>query len=241
MHLNRLDYHPKQSAREGELGRTLGRPPKTAERGTGCFERLARVDDARYLPRRDADLGDLAVEAVEWVRRMRVEGRNWEVLPRPSVVELYPQMRNTEDAPWHGAKTRDRGGAAGSDAAAAHEPGRPRCRDREALGGWYVALRAVDGSPHRPGRGRPHRDDLGRRAHGRVGCHDRRLVCNAEARRLGVPMGDLPLMVGIGTYNGVDVRVMADVVRYLRGQSLAMAPDYEHLRSSLDDVAAMVE
>lgn len=65
--------------------------------------------------------------------------------------------------------------------------------------------------------------------------------CNAEARRLGVPMGDLPLMVGIGTYNGVDVRVMADVVRYLRGQSLAMAPDYEHLRSSLDDVAAMVE
>lgn len=97
------------------LGRVSGATPPAGyllgrnwtagdERGTGCLERLARVDAARYLPRRDAELGDLAAEAVNWVRRMRADGRGWVVLPRPSVPELYPHMRNTEDAPWHGAK-----------------------------------------------------------------------------------------------------------------------------------------
>lgn len=74
------------------------------ERGTGCLERLARVDRDRYFPRRDITLGDIANDAVAWVRRMRADGADWSVLPRPTVPELYPHARNGEDAPWHAAK-----------------------------------------------------------------------------------------------------------------------------------------
>jgi hypothetical protein len=73
-------------------------------RGTGCLERLARVDRDRYFSRRETTLSDLAAEAVHWVRRVRAHGAHWSVLPKPTVPELYPHMRNTEDAPWHAAK-----------------------------------------------------------------------------------------------------------------------------------------
>ncbi len=45
-----------------------------------------------------------ALEAVAWIRRVRMEGRNWSPLPVPSVRELRPNMKNTQDAPWHSAK-----------------------------------------------------------------------------------------------------------------------------------------
>jgi hypothetical protein len=97
------------------LGRIAGSIPPSAyllgrnwtcgeERGTGCLERLARVDHERVLARRGTTLADLAAEAVEWVRRMRADGDRWQVLPSPSRSELYPHARNTEDAPWHAAK-----------------------------------------------------------------------------------------------------------------------------------------
>ena len=40
--------------------------------------------------------------------------------------------------------------------------------------------------------------------------------CAKEGRRLGVPMGSLPLMDEIARYNEVDCKVMMDIVRYLR-------------------------
>jgi hypothetical protein len=97
------------------LGRIAGSVPPSAyllgrnwtqgvERGTGCLERLARVDHDRVFPRRDVALADLAAEAVAWMRRLRAEGESWQVLPVPSVLELYAHARNTEDAPWHVAK-----------------------------------------------------------------------------------------------------------------------------------------
>ena len=49
-------------------------------------------------------LGQLAVDATEWIRRLRSEGAAWAVLPTPSVYELYPNAGNNEDAPWHVAK-----------------------------------------------------------------------------------------------------------------------------------------
>ena len=83
----------------------LGRAWKHGdEHGEGCFERLARVDTARYLRSRDAEIGDVAAAAVEWVRRLRAEGVTWHVLPEPSVPELYPHARSGDDAPWHAAK-----------------------------------------------------------------------------------------------------------------------------------------
>jgi hypothetical protein len=40
--------------------------------------------------------------------------------------------------------------------------------------------------------------------------------CDAEARRTGVPMSDLPLTRQIGAYNEVDCRVMAEILVWLR-------------------------
>ncbi len=40
-----------------------------------------------------------AVEAaLDWVRRVRTEGKDWKILPTPSVPELYPNMSNVDDA-----------------------------------------------------------------------------------------------------------------------------------------------
>ena len=35
--------------------------------------------------------------AINWIKRMRTIGNNWELLPKPSVVELYPNMKNDKD------------------------------------------------------------------------------------------------------------------------------------------------
>jgi hypothetical protein len=72
-------------------------------RGAGCLERLARVDHDR-VSQSGATLADTVAEAVAWVRRMRREGATWDVLPVPSVPELYPHARNVQDQPWHRAK-----------------------------------------------------------------------------------------------------------------------------------------
>lgn len=37
-------------------------------------------------------------QAVAWVRRVRSEGKDWQLLPKPSVPELYPNMKKVDDA-----------------------------------------------------------------------------------------------------------------------------------------------
>jgi hypothetical protein len=97
------------------LGRVQGYVPPSAyllgrtweqgdHRGEGCLERLARVDMERWLPNRKTTLEQLAGDSVDWIRRLRGAGARWQVLPEPSVRELYPHARNADDAPWHSAK-----------------------------------------------------------------------------------------------------------------------------------------
>jgi hypothetical protein len=76
------------------------------ERGECCLERLARVDDERVVKRdgENVEVGALALEALDWIRRMRREGATWALFPVPSVPELYPHARHAMDQPWHGAK-----------------------------------------------------------------------------------------------------------------------------------------
>lgn len=83
-----------------EAGFLLGRRWKISQdrRGTSAFERLARVD-------RWSDARTAALDACDWLRRVRAEGGSWQVLPEPSVHELRPNMRE-RDQTWHGAKTR---------------------------------------------------------------------------------------------------------------------------------------
>ena len=72
-------------------------------RGSTCMERLGRVPQDSTVAR-GATLAGVADEAVEWVRRVRVEGMHWTVTPEPSVPQLRPNMRNTSDSPWNSAK-----------------------------------------------------------------------------------------------------------------------------------------
>ncbi len=83
----------------------LGRAWKQREnRGRSAMERLERVDREYVFGKKGPSLRNLALQGCDWVRRMRANGATWNILPTPSVPELRPNMRNTEDAPWHRAK-----------------------------------------------------------------------------------------------------------------------------------------
>ena len=42
-------------------------------------------------------IADAVEEALSWVRRVRTEGQEWQLLPEPSVPELYPNMGGADD------------------------------------------------------------------------------------------------------------------------------------------------
>lgn len=86
------------------LGRSSG-GRRSASRS--CFNRLGRVDrDAVVDPATGTTLAERTMAAVAWIRRLRAEGGAWVALPEPSIPELYPDMSNDRDAPWHAAKQR---------------------------------------------------------------------------------------------------------------------------------------
>ena len=72
---------------------------KLIERGSSCLEVLGPVFQNGSLKKRP--ISEWVDEAADWVRRVRLEGEEWQLLPRPAVPELYPNMGNGEDAPWH--------------------------------------------------------------------------------------------------------------------------------------------
>ena len=84
----------------------LGRSWRQGSTGRGdtCWERLARIPAETYVRSREAALGDVVAEGAAWVRRVRMEGAAWQVLPVPTIDELWPNMKNDRDHPWHEAK-----------------------------------------------------------------------------------------------------------------------------------------
>jgi len=83
----------------------LGRRWKDSKgRGSSAFERIGRVDRDAYFKNLGTDLQTYASEACAWLRRVRSQGAQWQVLPTPSVPELWPNIRRTDDQPWHEAK-----------------------------------------------------------------------------------------------------------------------------------------
>ena len=89
-------------------------------RGRGCLEHLARID-AEHLfggpagAQQGESLAGMAAAALAWRQRVQDApiASRWEILghpdgpegrPVPSVIELYPNMSNGEDAPWHSVK-----------------------------------------------------------------------------------------------------------------------------------------
>ena len=100
--LGRLQGYTPQAAYI--LGRSWrGTVDRRTVRGSTCMERLGRVPHDSTVAR-DVTLAAMTNEAVDWVRRVRVEGMRWSATPEPSVPQLKPNMRNQSDSPWSTAK-----------------------------------------------------------------------------------------------------------------------------------------
>ena len=91
-------YNPKYTFLLGRNWTHTKRDVKV--NGTGCFERLGAIDFNKV----DLPFVEQTENAVAWIRRLREKGAGWDVYPKPSVPELYPNMSNKHDAPWHNKK-----------------------------------------------------------------------------------------------------------------------------------------
>ncbi len=67
--------------------------------GYNCFDRLGCIDYDGW----DEEYIDETAKAIKWVRNVRYNGANWSVYP-PTRPELYPNMCNRNDAPYHSVK-----------------------------------------------------------------------------------------------------------------------------------------
>ncbi len=86
------------------LGRAWEEGFGDKRRGDRADERLGVVQAAEKLNGRL--VSEWAMGAVDWIRRLRREGRAWKATPEPTVQELRPNMGNTSDGPWHAAKAQ---------------------------------------------------------------------------------------------------------------------------------------
>ena len=69
-----------------------------AERVPNAFDRLGHVSQNGNVNERPAVRTSVAVEdALAWIRRMRIEGGDWQLTPLPSIPELYPNMSGSSD------------------------------------------------------------------------------------------------------------------------------------------------
>ena len=94
--LGRLqDFEPPESYL---LGRSWQRTQKgDTYRGTNALAQLGPVPQNGTVAN-GVPIATAVEEALCWLRRVRTEGEEWQLLPEPSVPELYPNMSNTDDA-----------------------------------------------------------------------------------------------------------------------------------------------
>lgn len=68
--------------------------------GNGCFDRLGTIDYGA----KDCNFMNMMFNAVQWLQDLKIHGKEWHLYPTPSRNELYPNMNNTYDDPWHSKK-----------------------------------------------------------------------------------------------------------------------------------------
>lgn len=94
-----LAYKVQNSVYNDALGKTQGYTPSASYLlGRDLFRALGRVSHS------DPELARLACEAAAWLRRVHEEGATWQVLPVPTIPELRPNLKASQDLRWHGAK-----------------------------------------------------------------------------------------------------------------------------------------
>ena len=65
-------------------------------RGDSAMDRLAPIPQNGTVTY-GVPIAHAVEQALDWVRRVRTEGRDWELLPTPSIPELYPNMGGVDD------------------------------------------------------------------------------------------------------------------------------------------------
>jgi hypothetical protein len=71
-------------------------------RGNSCLDRLGTINYNTI----DFVYKDKTLKALEWIRRMRQDGSTWNLTDDKLQPELYPNMSNTHDYPWHSVKVQ---------------------------------------------------------------------------------------------------------------------------------------
>jgi len=76
----------------------FGRKIETTNKYIG-FYKLGEIS----ITGKDAKLKEKTDKAIEWMKDLKTNGFNWNINP-PTRIELYPNMCNTFDYPWHETK-----------------------------------------------------------------------------------------------------------------------------------------
>ena len=66
------------------------------------FNKLGVID----YENRDIDYVEKTKDAVNWIRKVREDGKYWVLDPVPSVKELFPRMNNEKDGKWKSIKQK---------------------------------------------------------------------------------------------------------------------------------------
>lgn len=61
---------------------------------------LAKIDFSNF----DNEYKQTTLLAIKWIRNMRKNGHIWKLLPKPSNINLYPNMKNEKDGNWRKLK-----------------------------------------------------------------------------------------------------------------------------------------
>lgn len=72
-------------------------------RSTSALDRLGRVDQDHVFSG-GVSLASRVASACDWIRRVRSDGSEWEVLPKPTVAELIPNPKAKADG-WGSARS----------------------------------------------------------------------------------------------------------------------------------------
>lgn len=75
---------------------------KMEYRSNNSLDRLGKIE----FNSRDSKILDYIPMAINWYRRLCKDGHNWTIYPKPCISELYPNMSNKEDAPFHYLKRK---------------------------------------------------------------------------------------------------------------------------------------
>lgn len=61
-----------------------------------CFTRLGHIQYDQW----DNEYIKECIEAINWIKNLRANGKKWTLFPKPSVTELYPNMSSPFDTQW---------------------------------------------------------------------------------------------------------------------------------------------